>query len=56
MSCENYLKFKFQCPRVKLYWKLVMSTYLHIGYSSTTTLDLSCDRLLSPTEWKLYTV
>lgn len=45
--CENYIKFIFQCQKIKFYWTRVMLIYLHIlsGCFCSTRAELSsCNR------------
>lgn len=38
---ENYMKFKFQCLKIKFYWNTVMGIYLHMAPCALQNQDLS---------------
>ena len=47
MTCEKYMKFKFQCPEIKFYWNSATLICIHLVYGcchAMMTELSSCDR------------
>ena len=56
MICENCMKFRFQCPYIKFYWKTTMLIHFYVVYGCfcITAAELNCDRdFMSCQAWNI---